>query len=286
MTKTRYTRLDPASAVLYFLFLVAGSVALALFAFDADATRVAVVVIVCIAVPVATIALRGGGIWRFVVIVVAAIAVLGWASDSHHRNMGYALCCVATSTYGFILLTGLLHRQWLRNRLTGAEGAPPASLDPTGGKDVGLFATWTDDHYSYEAVDPTTDLMVTVIRAFDGGDRSSASIFRGKGRLDIGGDARGAMIVIQSDDRKNWHQVVNPAQPEVPSGRARTATLEQIVFAGKQIPVPRRRLTDLASAETAVHAWIEQGVRDPSLTWWSDSARETVLRPRLLQMTD
>ena len=126
LTKTRYTRLDPASAVLYFLFLVAGSVALALFAFDADATRVAVVVIVCIAVPVATIALRGGGIWRFVVIVVAAIAVLGWASDSHHRNMGYALCCVATSTYGFILLTGLLH-SW-RVRLEDITELAPGAL--------------------------------------------------------------------------------------------------------------------------------------------------------------
>lgn len=270
----RYRRLGAGDLVWGTLLLLL-TVALAVWMFGSDPGTVLTIVAVCVLVPPLTIVVP----WmvRAVVIAVADIAALSWANAGGHSGRGYALSWFIATISGLGLLLALAHRRWRRQRRARAEGAAPTDLDPSNGKDVGVFATWRDDAYDYEAAQPGLEVVLGAVRALNGRDRTVVSVFHGRGRLDVGGDAAGRLVVLQSDDRRAWHMVEDPAEPE---GKA------PIVVAGVFTHYPRRRMVPLVAAERAVSTWLLRGERDPDLEWWSDTAWDEAFRPRTLTLTD
>ena len=74
-----------------------------------------------------------------------------------------------------------------------------------------VLLTWTDGDDEHRLEAPGADRVAAAVRALDGDRRSVVSILRGEARLDVGGDARGAMMVYESDDhadhRTTWHHL-------------------------------------------------------------------------------
>lgn len=221
----------------------------------------------------------------FVAVSVIGLAVsTDWSNEPSMACFGSFASGIVT---GVVVLGWLLQRRAWRRRMASAEGAPPADLDPRGGSDVGILATWSDEAYDYEAVDPNIDVVLGAIRALDGATRSVVSIYRGRGRLDVGGDAGSAMIVQQSDNRRRWNQVVNSMLPPLSSKEdARKASKTRITYAGQSMELPDQRLTDLASAEIAARTWLLNGERDKSLSWWEGTLRHGPGRPPALKEID
>ena len=91
-------------------------------------------------------------------------------------------------------------------------GGRPASPEPPPAGSVLL--TWTDGDSEHRLEAPGADRVAAAVRALDGDRRSAVSILRGEAHLDVGGDARGAMIVYESDDhtdhRTTWHHLTTP----------------------------------------------------------------------------
>lgn len=179
---------------------------------------------------------------------------------------------------GLGLLAGLHYRRWWRRRLDSAEGAPPSGLDPRAQKDVGVLAWWKDEIYEYEMVDPTPEVVLGAVRVLDGENRSIVSVYRGKVRLDVAGDAGAEVLVQQSDDRRTWHQVTSVAGVKAPK--------VWVNVVGFAVTYPADRLTDLRGAEVAMATWLANGRRDGSLGWWDDSSLDMAERPKYLKDTD
>jgi hypothetical protein len=138
---------------------------------------------------------------------------------------------------------------------------------------------WDGPDHDYEAVDPDPEVVLGAVRALDGRGRTSVSIFRGRGRLDVGGDADGVMVVAQADDRAHWHMVIDPAA--APDGR--TDETVTVGFGRLPLEYPRGRTTRLPQAEAAVTSWLLHGTRDPGLAWWSDTLTDPAPRPATLK---
>lgn len=249
--------------------------AVAVWLFDSDPVTVLVILAACVLVPPATILLPW--LLRLVISVAAGIAALAWANGRGHFGGGYALSWLVGSAVGLGALMGLVYLRWRRERLSRAEGAAPSGLDPSNGKDVGLFATWRDGQYEYEAAQPSLEVVLDAVRALDGVHRSFVSIFNGRGRMDVGGDAHGRLVVLQSDNRNYWHMVEDPHASE---GR------EPVVIGGVRTQYPRRRTTTLAAAEHAVTTWLRHAERDPSLDWWTEKGLDSAFRPRTIAVND
>jgi len=268
-----YRRMGAEALLLAFVFSLGTSVATALFA-GAEPVTVLVVCVVGVVVPPATFVLPW---WlRIAVVLATGVGLLSW-SDGGEGGIGLVLTVLAALLAGSVLLLWLVHRRWQRHREAAAEGAAPSGRDPSGGKDVGVFATWRGEGYDYEAAEPSAEVVLDAVRALNGRDRSAVSVFHGRGRLDVGGDAGDRLVVMQSDDRRRWHMVVDPHQPE---GKL------PMVVAGLATHYPRQRTTTLPEAERAVAAWVERGEREPSLDWWADTALDQALRPRGLRLLD
>ncbi len=255
--------------------LLVGGLAFAIWGYGSDPTTVLVIAAVCTLVPAPTIVFP----WpvRAVIICAANVAVLSWANETGHLGRGYAIAWFVSAVAGMAPLMALAYRRYRRERLERAEGAPPTGLDPSDGRDVGVFATWRDAAYDYEAAQPTLEVVLDAVRALNGADRTFVSVFHGPGRLDVGGDANNRLVVLASDDRRTWHMVEDPREPE---GK------EPIVVAGIRTRYPRRRTTTLPAAERAASAWLLRGERDPGLDWWSDTALDEAFRPRSLTLND
>jgi hypothetical protein len=275
----RPVKVDVGSLGFAVVVFLGGGIAQALLLYDVEPARVLILAAVCTLVPPATIVLPWW--WaRAVVILVAEVAVASWVTSGNRYSGGYAWCWFATTACGLVLLGALVYRRWWRRRLASAEGAPPSGLDPSREGEVPFLARWKDAAYEYETTERDLDLVLGAVRSLNGKDHSYVSVYIGRGRLDVGGDAQGLMIVQQSDDRRNWHQVLDPTHPEKPRDAQR------IVYAGALLGYPRRDLVRLHDAEAAVTAWMTLGQRATSLTWWDDSGLAPVTRPRYLQNAD
>lgn len=211
---------------------------------------------------------------------------LDWGRD---RDLGYVACYAGSVLIGLVLLGKIGERRAWRRRLARAEGAPPSGQDPTGGRRVGRLLTWSDAAYDYEVVDPSLETCLQVVRALDGDSRSIVSIHIGRGELDIGGDARGAMIVQQSDNRRGWRGGYQVAEPTVVDRRTDPWTngrKVRIRYAGADMVYPPEILTELSAAEAAVRSWLDRGERDRSLNWWRMPGWDGLQRPGSLQERD
>jgi hypothetical protein len=270
----RYRRQGPGAFVVSAALLV-GVVALAIWVFDSDPATALTIAAVCAVVPASTIVLPW--LLRAIVIVGAGIGVLSWANTQGHFGPGYALCWLAGTIAGMTPLMALAYRRYRRQRLDRAEGAPPSGLDPSDGTDVGVLATWRDAEFDYEAAAPPLEVVLDAVRALNGEDRTFVSIFNGRGRMDVGGDARRQLVVLQSDDRRTWHMVESPHE---------SSAEQPVVVAGVRTRYPGRRMTTLSAAERAVTAWLQRGERHPDLDWWDDSALDEPFRPRPLTLND
>lgn len=247
----------------------------------ASVLSVVVVALVAVAVVPASIVLPVPRL-RVPLSVVVALAAYFALAGSGAANVFLLGVAVSGLVTGRCLLSLVERRRWWQRRLRLAEGAPPAGLDPRGGKDVGLLAWWADVDHQYEMVDPTPDVVLAALRELDGHRRSVVSVYRGTGRLDVGGSASGAMVVQQSDDRAHWFQVV--ARHDRPDGQEAVG----VVLAGAVLGLVRARTTDRETAERAVRTWLADGVRDPDLAWERHSAwgPRLALRPAWLRSTD
>ncbi len=259
------------------LVAVTGAVVFAVWFDEGDPVRVTVLAAACFAAPTLAGLLRVPFVVGVVLVVAAGVGALAWAAAPGAVGIGYPLTWFVASGAGLTPLAQLHHCRWARRRVASAEGAPPSGLDPRHGRDVGLLATWSDGTWDYEAVDPRPDLVLDAVRALNGSSRSSVSVYRGKGRLDVGGDASKRVVVLQSDDRGKWYMVIEPHEPD-----------DQLflVVDNQRAPYTERQTTTLPSAERAVRTWMERGERDPGLEWWPGSTFYIPYRPKTLQLTD
>lgn len=267
-----------AAALFAAVMVVLSAVAVAR---GADVVAVVVVALVAVLVVPATIVLPVPRL-RVPLAVVAGLATYFALAGSGAANVFLLGAAVSGLATGWGVLSVLERRRWWERRLRLAEGAPPAGLDPRGGKDVGLLAWWADVDHEYEVVDPTPEVVLAALRELDGRERSIVSVYRGTGRLDVGGNASGPVVVQQSDDRGHWFQVVDGV--ERPDGHEAIG----VVVAGAVLGVLRSRTTDRETAERALRTWLADGVRDPALTWEKHSAwgPSQNLRPAYLRSTD
>ncbi|GGF50743.1 hypothetical protein GCM10011519_25880 [Marmoricola endophyticus] len=225
--------------------------------------------------------------WLVRIVVCVAALVVALAIDSSVHLLGatavfFWIICVFS---GLIVLSGLVQRRRRLQRLASAEGAPPSGRDP-GSSDAGFMATWDDADYDYEMADPDLETVLDAVRALDGRERTYVSVFRGRGRLDVGGDARTDLVVQHTRNRVVWGTVCDPTQPDpVEDKAARTGTRTSVVYGRQSMTVHRYRLTTLAWAEQAVRVWVTTGERDQTLPWWDSSANWPAPRPVLFKAT-
>lgn len=163
-----------------------------------------------------------------------------------------------------------------------ASAQPSASKGepvlPTGDA---LRALWDEGEEEVETLDPAEPQVFTAVRALDGENRTFVSLFRGTGRLDVAGDARGAVMVFHSDDRSDhrtaWHHLTNPELSN---------SDEEVVVSVGRLPghFGRGQTTTLKAALRAVEHFLATGGRAPVLHWHGD--RDVVDMRAPLQSTD
>ncbi len=102
--------------------------------------------------------------------------------------------------------------------------------------------------------------VLDAVRALNGRDRTFVSVFRGSGRLDVGGDAAGAMVVFQSEDRRTWHQVRTPVaasgEVTVKVGGMEGHRTDRDRYAGgpRVMPVPQPSLVNPVGAANCTNS--------------------------------
>ena len=111
-------------------------------------------------------------------------------------------------SWSLALLAGLVVGSVLFAARSRRPGGRPASPEPPPAGSVLL--TWTDGDDEHRLEAPGADRVAAAVRALDGDRRSVVSILRGEARLDVGGDARGAMMVYESDDHTDHRTTWQP----------------------------------------------------------------------------
>lgn len=280
----RLPRIMWAVPVLFFLMGAAAPV----FTGGVDLVTVALVV-VGLLTPTVTLLLPW---WSRPLALFGVVGLLvvraDWGTD---RGLAYAACAATSLGLGVAIAWWFVERRGFQDRARSGEGAPPTGLDPTGGADVGVLARWRDDRFEYEASDPRPEVVLDAVRALDGGSRSIVTVYRGRGRMDVGGDAAGDMVVQQADRRRRWtagFQVTGPSwRAPTSAEEAAEVRTRWVRFGGAELEFPEDLLTTIGPARTAISTWLDEGVRDASLTWWSPPERgREIRRPPSLKEQD
>ena len=206
--------------------------------------------------------------------VLAVLVVGALAGSLLDVSESWFLTWVMAVFLGVVVGADLAY--WVRQRTvtrTGTRARPVPDPPPRALR--GLRVMWDEGDDDCESADPDDEQVLECVHALDGRTRTFVSVFRDRARLDVGGDAAGAMVVFCSDDRRHWHQVRTPASPA------------SDVMVGRQLGhYPTRETTDLASALTAVTTWLRDGTRDPGLAWHAATRHDDVVRPPSLEATD
>lgn len=275
ITERRIRRFNPvyafAIALMFGLFVVLPLVQ------DGDPTTVLAIAATGLLVSLATVVLSG----RIRLAAAGALALVGAGFAVQFGGQGaYALIWFAMVAAGQIMIGGIQAHRQRSARIASAVGAPAIDRNPQLGKDVGVLALWGDQHHEYEAADPSADLVVSELRNLDGDRRTWLSVFHGKGRLDVGGDASSQMVVVAAEDRANWHVLRSgdetaTGSPPVP-----------IAFEFERLDFPADHAVSAGQAEHAVRHWIATGTRDPDQSWWADSTGNPAPRPTGLRWID
>jgi hypothetical protein len=170
-------------------------------------------------------------------------------------------------TWLFTYFVGVLLSFTLRSRLDrNARGAAPEqAADPDA-----VVVRWAVGDRSEEVVDPGPDRVLDAVRALDGDQRTAVSLLRGRRRLDVFGDARRAVLVLQSDDhadhRTAWHHVTSEDATAAGHGEEDV----DVTVAGWPGHFRRSQVTTIDAALSAAEHFLASGGRAPGLTWHSD----------------
>ena len=164
--------------------------------------------------------------------------------------------------FGYLL--GTIGGSDLRHVLRNRSRTPEQDRQEQEAAAATVRLTWDDGAEECQLLDPDRDTALDAVRALDGERRTTVSIFRGARRLDVAGDARGALMVYQSDDRTDprtpWHHLIDPASPDPEA--------EVVVAVGRRPGHFRRSQTAaLDAALQAVEHFLATGHRSPDLAW-------------------
>lgn len=235
-----------------------------------SAGRVGLVVLVGVVFGLAVAALRSRG--RFVAFFgLLFVGAAVWSQVDQRLLPTWFLALVFGALVGADLPYSRLEPAPRQGRATTKQ--PRTRL--LGGRDGGEEDSALDSGLPMPAAEVSR--VLEAVRALNGRDRTVVSVFRGAGRFDVGGDAAGAMVVFQSEDRRRWHQVRTPGAA---SGEV------TVTVGGMEGHYPGRETTDLQAAVVAATTWLRDGSRDPRLSWFTQTRREEVVRPPTLEATD
>lgn len=171
-------------------------------------------------------------------------------------------------------LAGADLEYWWRHRTMPVGRSSGSSAGDGHGR---LHLVRDEGHEDQAVSDPDDTVVLAAVRALNGIDRTFVSVFRGRARLDVCGDASGPLVVFCSDDRRLWHQLRTPEGSED----------ETVVRIGRvRGHYPLYETSTLDAALTAVTTWLTDGTRDSRLTWHSDQPGDEVVRPPALEATD
>ena len=192
--------------------------------------------------------------------------------------VGLAVCVLVATPLGLTWLSSLALGVGLGSHLrhrSQQDETPPSVADH------GSRAIWDEGTETVETTDPSTSQVVDAVRRLDGDQRSFVSILHASARLDVAGDAGGAMMVYQSDDRtdhrSNWHHLTTPDP----------GTDDEVVVtvAGWPGHFRRSQTTTIEPALSAAEHYLTTGHRAPALPWHGDRD-VSEMRPPGLQAID
>lgn len=165
-------------------------------------------------------------------------------------------------------VTTLLGLTWLCAAGAGVGFGPHLVNRPRSGGPVATAwfrASWDTRSGPVTVDSPTPEQVSDAVRALDGTDHTVVSVFRGPARLDVVGDARSAVLVLQSDDhedhRTHWHHVTSPREAD------REEPEVEVAVAGVTGHFRRHQTTTAENALVAVEHFLTTGDRTPRLEW-------------------
>lgn len=162
--------------------------------------------------------------------------------------------------------TGQQLRHHRQERRRARAGLPPTSRRraPVPGP-AQLRVVRDDGADQVETVDAPAADVREILHALDGRTRTAFSVLRGTARLDVGGDASGAMVVYQCDDvvaegLPAWSVVTSADDPW-------SSAEVDLRLVGVDAHLPAGGLTTLEPASAALDAFLATSGRAPGLPW-------------------
>ncbi|VXC55546.1 hypothetical protein [Nocardioides sp. AX2bis] len=245
--------------------LAAGAVVLALVR-DVPVPLVAVTL-----APAVLVGLGAGLVPRFgMPLLVVAFIVSTGVTGELGLDRGVALVPPAGLFLGFTLALSVRYRRQQTVR-------SPAPGPPGPGR---VHARWEDDEEDVAVDDADAETALDAVRRLDGRTRTVVTLHRPPARLDVAGDAAGAMTTYHCADttarRPRWRHLGTTSRPD---GEV------MVRIAQTDGHLRRHQTTTLDPAIGAVTAFLADGSADPALPW-SDDDPDGELRPPALQVTD
>ena len=232
--------------------VLAGGVALGLRA-DADPALVAAAALAGLVLAFGALLLPRLSGAATAVVGIGGLILLAKVGDG-----GVAFAWPGAVGLGATLATEVLWRRQEARRPPGADTARLRTLHDEAG---GLV----------ERADPSSEEVGGLVEQLDGHSRTGVSVLRSPARLDLGGDARGSLLVALCEDttarRPVWSVVASEAD-HAPDDEV------SVRVAGIDAYLPARSTTTLAPALAALDAFLLTGRPTADVPWRTGTEAE------------
>lgn len=125
---------------------------------------------------------------------------------------------------------------------------------------MSTLVVWDDDLVEHEHDGASVGDALDRLRDLNGQTRSLVTIFVGEGHLAAGGSASEGIVLYVTFDGSSFHQLSRGGSEDEPV---------QVVAGGQAAAYESRLVVELALAELAVQAFMEDGALASNLDWVS-----------------